>query len=292
MASEPDPDVRGDVRAQIREFLSTRRARVTPQQAGLPVFDTGRRRVPDCAAKRSRCSRASQPSTTSASSGETQPESPRAWLTASCTPSSSMRQSVSTSRPAPRGKHEQGAPAPRQRPSGTSRRPAAHRFDGRRAGVRPQRAPRPPRGQRTRTRAVRTDLRPSSPTHPTPPASPSSTHSPPSSSPIGTRSRTTPWQGCALRPDEILRPRPQRPHRRALHPQRGLPSPLGQPQRPTTRKRPEAHPPPNSRRPRLAFRVPSAARGPGPEPVDLRRRARLPGPGGSRRPGQLDHGYS
>jgi transcriptional regulator with XRE-family HTH domain len=46
MASEQDPDMRGDVRAQIREFLSTRRARVTPQQAGLPVFDTGRRRVP------------------------------------------------------------------------------------------------------------------------------------------------------------------------------------------------------------------------------------------------------
>lgn len=46
MASEQDPHVRGDVRAQIREFLSTRRARVTPQQAGLPVLDTGRRRVP------------------------------------------------------------------------------------------------------------------------------------------------------------------------------------------------------------------------------------------------------
>jgi transcriptional regulator with XRE-family HTH domain len=46
MAAEQDPDVRGDVRAQIREFLTTRRARVSPQQAGLPVFDTGRRRVP------------------------------------------------------------------------------------------------------------------------------------------------------------------------------------------------------------------------------------------------------
>ena len=46
MASGRDPDVRGDVRAQIREFLTTRRARVSPRQAGLPVFDTGRRRVP------------------------------------------------------------------------------------------------------------------------------------------------------------------------------------------------------------------------------------------------------
>lgn len=38
-------DFRGDVRAQIREFLTTRRARITPQQAGLPVYGSGRRRV-------------------------------------------------------------------------------------------------------------------------------------------------------------------------------------------------------------------------------------------------------
>src|SRR3954465_15930960 len=39
-------DVRGDVRAQIREFLSTRRARITPEQAGLPAYGGDRRRVP------------------------------------------------------------------------------------------------------------------------------------------------------------------------------------------------------------------------------------------------------
>src|SRR5688500_15429133 len=39
-------DVRGDVRAQIREFLSTRRARISPAQAGLPVYGGDRRRVP------------------------------------------------------------------------------------------------------------------------------------------------------------------------------------------------------------------------------------------------------
>jgi MmyB-like transcription regulator ligand binding domain len=38
-------DIRGDVRGQIREFLTTRRARITPAQAGLPVFGGGRRRV-------------------------------------------------------------------------------------------------------------------------------------------------------------------------------------------------------------------------------------------------------
>src|SRR3954453_9773013 len=43
---DEDHDVRGDVRAQIREFLSTRRARITPEQAGLPVYAGARRRVP------------------------------------------------------------------------------------------------------------------------------------------------------------------------------------------------------------------------------------------------------
>jgi transcriptional regulator with XRE-family HTH domain len=47
MAEEKDHrEVRGDVRTQIREFLSTRRARITPEQAGLPVYGGDRRRVP------------------------------------------------------------------------------------------------------------------------------------------------------------------------------------------------------------------------------------------------------
>jgi transcriptional regulator with XRE-family HTH domain len=37
--------VRSDVRGQIREFLSTRRARISPEQAGLPVYGGDRRRV-------------------------------------------------------------------------------------------------------------------------------------------------------------------------------------------------------------------------------------------------------
>jgi transcriptional regulator with XRE-family HTH domain len=40
-----DTDVRGDVRAQIREFLSSRRARISLEQAGLPVYRGDRRRV-------------------------------------------------------------------------------------------------------------------------------------------------------------------------------------------------------------------------------------------------------
>jgi MmyB-like transcription regulator ligand binding domain/Helix-turn-helix domain len=38
-------DIRGDVRGQIREFLTTRRARISPEQAGLPVYRGARRRV-------------------------------------------------------------------------------------------------------------------------------------------------------------------------------------------------------------------------------------------------------
>src|SRR4051795_10374292 len=43
-ASEFSP--RDAVRAEIREFLSTRRARITPEQAGLPSYGGDRRRVP------------------------------------------------------------------------------------------------------------------------------------------------------------------------------------------------------------------------------------------------------
>ena len=38
-------DVRGDVRTDIREFLTTRRARISPEQAGLPIYGGARRRV-------------------------------------------------------------------------------------------------------------------------------------------------------------------------------------------------------------------------------------------------------
>jgi transcriptional regulator with XRE-family HTH domain len=38
-------DVRGDVRTEIREFLTTRRARISPEQAGLPIYGGASRRV-------------------------------------------------------------------------------------------------------------------------------------------------------------------------------------------------------------------------------------------------------
>jgi hypothetical protein len=43
--SSDNRDLRGDVRGQIREFLSSRRARISPEQAGLPVYRGAHRRV-------------------------------------------------------------------------------------------------------------------------------------------------------------------------------------------------------------------------------------------------------
>src|SRR3954463_11338244 len=42
MARNDDPS-RNDPRRDLREFLTTRRARLTPQQAGLPVYGANRR---------------------------------------------------------------------------------------------------------------------------------------------------------------------------------------------------------------------------------------------------------
>jgi transcriptional regulator with XRE-family HTH domain len=41
-----EPSSRDAVRAEIRQFLSTRRARITPEEAGLPSYGGDRRRVP------------------------------------------------------------------------------------------------------------------------------------------------------------------------------------------------------------------------------------------------------
>ena len=38
-------DIRADNRAQVREFLASRRERITPEQAGLPAYGGGNRRV-------------------------------------------------------------------------------------------------------------------------------------------------------------------------------------------------------------------------------------------------------
>jgi hypothetical protein len=45
-ASGDERDLRDEARREVREFLSTRRDRITPQQAGLPNYGGERRRVP------------------------------------------------------------------------------------------------------------------------------------------------------------------------------------------------------------------------------------------------------
>ena len=77
------------------------------------------------------------------------------------------------------------------------------------------------------------------------------------------------------------RPRPLqqgalRPRRRALHPQRGLPPPLGRPRRPLPPHRPQALPPPARRRPRARLRGLRAPRRPRPAHQHLHRPAGLP----------------
>jgi hypothetical protein len=57
---------RNDVRAELRQFLTTRRASSPPQQAGVPSYGR-KRRGPGCVRRRWRCWRASRSSTRRAS---------------------------------------------------------------------------------------------------------------------------------------------------------------------------------------------------------------------------------
>ena len=43
VSPEPDGGARVDARAEIKNFLTTRRAKITPQMAGLPVAGDNRR---------------------------------------------------------------------------------------------------------------------------------------------------------------------------------------------------------------------------------------------------------
>ena len=89
-------------------------------------------------------------------------------------------------------------------------------------------------------------------------------------------------------PAHRSRPRPvrqgtARPRRRAVHPQRGLPPPLEHPQRPPPRRRDQALPPPGRRRPHPRVRKPGHGRRTRTHHDHLRRRTELthrrrPGP--------------
>ena len=104
--NEPRP--REAVRAEIREFLSSRRAKITPEQAGLPSYGVAAAGWWGYAARRSRSSPESPRSTTCGSSAETRSASRRASSTASrtrcgSTPRSAPTCSTCSARPGARG---------------------------------------------------------------------------------------------------------------------------------------------------------------------------------------------
>jgi transcriptional regulator with XRE-family HTH domain len=84
-----------------------------------------------------------------------------------------------------------------------------------------------------------------------------------------------------------LRPGPDRPGRRALHPQRGLPHPLGRAQRPPAPHREQAHQPPGRRPPRARVRHPGTGRRHRPDDARLHRRTGHLDPGRAHPAGQL-----
>ena len=81
---------------------------------------------------------------------------------------------------------------------------------------------------------------------------------------VGTRRRRHRRDAAHRSRPRPTRPQPHRPRRRALHPQRRLPHPLGRAQRPRPPDRHQALPPPRRRRPHPHLRDPRTRRRPRP----------------------------
>ena len=199
-------ELRGDVRAEIREFFSTRRARISPEQAGLPVYIGDRRRVPGL--------RRSQVASLAGISPEYMTKLERGNATGVsdsvidglATPCSSTRPSEPTCRTCcvllpPLGRRAAG-----RQGNGSDPPPAYPRLDDPDTGVRAQRPPLHPGRERSRSRAVLPRSTPTRRDRPTTPDSSFWTRTPPSSSATRTRPPTTP-----LPPAGRGRPRPPRP---------------------------------------------------------------------------------
>ncbi len=149
----------GGVRGEIREFLGTRRARISPEQAGLPVYGGERRRVPGLRREevavlagisieyytrleRGNATGVSESVIDGIGHALQLDEAERAHLL-------DLIRTAGPTRP------------PRRRPPAASpaRSAANHRLDDRHARVRAQRTPGHPDRQRPRVRAVLADLR-------------------------------------------------------------------------------------------------------------------------------------
>ena len=124
-AARPAPTVDGvdteEHRAQVRDFLASRRERITPERAGLPAYGAATGASRACAAKRSRYSQASASTTTSGWSAATSRAPPSRSSTVSRTRCSSTRPNASTCShwPAPPARRA----APRAGPAATTVRP-------------------------------------------------------------------------------------------------------------------------------------------------------------------------
>ena len=226
-----------DTPNDIREFLTTRRARLTPDQVGLPDFG-GRRRVPGL--------RREEVALVAGMSVEYYVRLERGNATGV---SEAVLEGISRAlqlddaehahlydlvRAANAGAHPATTQRTGQAAAGAARRAAAARRHARRAGLRAERPARHPRHEPAR-RA---------------PCSPRCIVQPQTAPRTSARfvfldpraQRVLPGLGrhrAADRRDPAhrgrprpVRPRAQRPGRRALHPQRRLPHPLGVPRRP------------------------------------------------------------
>ena len=149
-----------DQRQELRDFLLSRRARITPQQAGLPHFGASSRRVPGL--------RRSELALLANVSVEYLTKLERGNATGvSDTVLESVAQALQLDaggdlapvRPRPRRPDRVRHAPPAGAAAGPARRPAAARRDAGRPGVRAERPARPARRQRPRQGAVRRRLR-------------------------------------------------------------------------------------------------------------------------------------
>ena len=182
----------------IAEFLASRRARITPEQAGLPSY--GKRRVPGPASRGGRVAGRRERGLLPAPGARPGQRRLRARARSAGAGAPARRgRARAPVRPRPRRQPGRAASArgrPRSAPPG---RAAAARPD-RGAGDRQHRLRRLPGRQRAGPRAVRAGVRESASSPPTAGGSPSWTRRPSTSTPIGSGWPPSSSRPCARRP--------------------------------------------------------------------------------------------
>ena len=260
-ANDQPRDPREEVRAEIREFLSTRRARITPEQAGLPTYGHERRRVTGLRREevallagvspqyyvrleRGDATGISESIIDGVAHALQLDDAERAHLvhllhnagTPPHAPDAATPAAAKRVRPTIQRLVDSMHATPAVVLNGRLEIVAANAAGTRAVLTRLRRPRRHPQQRPVRLpRPAGHDVLPR----------------------MGhrrQRHRRHPARRSRPRPP---RPRPLRPRRTALHPQRRLPAPLGRPQRPHPLHRRQALPPPRRRRPRPALRIPT-----------------------------------